>query len=169
MISGINPFVLMQNLGYMAEIVQSVSIIMGLGLFMMGIFRLKRYGEMRTFMSHQMTIAAPLLMMIAGIALMCLPVVLSTALTSFWSTSNPLHYHGGEVGYEQLIPPIIVFVRLIGVGAFIRGVLLFSRVGREQTPPGTMAKAMLHILGGLFCVHILGTLSLLKSVLGMSV
>lgn len=91
---------------------------------------------------------------------MCLPVVLSSALTSFWSTSNLLHYHGGKVGYEQLIPPIILFVRLIGVGVFIRGVLLFSRVGREQTLPGTMAKAMLHILG---------TLSLLKSVLGMSV
>lgn len=46
MTSGVNPFILRENLGYMAKIVQSISILIGLGLFMMGIFRLKRYGEM---------------------------------------------------------------------------------------------------------------------------
>ncbi len=166
---GVDPNLLMQNLGTIANIVQSVTVLMGVGLFMMGIFRLKRYGEMRTFMSHQMTIASPLLMMFGGIALLCLPLVLRTALLNFWSTSNPLHYEGPLSSWELLIPPIIVFVRLIGVGAFIRGVLLFSRCGSEQGHQGMMGRALLHILGGMLCVHILGTVRLLKEILGFTV
>lgn len=164
-----NPTTLMNNLGVIADIVQAVSIAMGLGLFMSGLFRLKRYGEMRTFMSYQMTLAWPLLMLIGGIMLLCLPLMIRTALVNIWSTSNPLHYTGPKGGFEQLIPPIIVLVRLVGVGAFIRGIVLFSRMGREGVPPGTMGKAMLHVLGGLLCVHILGTLDLLKEILGWSV
>ena len=119
----INPDTLLYNLGYMANILQTTSIILGLGLFMSGLFRLKRYGEMRTFMSQQMTLAGPLLMLIAGISLLCLPFVLSTALLNTWGTTSPLRYSGPtNSGYEQLIPSVIMFVRLIGVGAFIRGI-----------------------------------------------
>lgn len=161
-----NPTVLMRNLGTLAGIVQTVSIIMGLGLAMSGLFRLKRYGEMRTFMSHQMTLASPLLTFLGGIMLLCVPLVVRTGLLSMWGTSNPLRYSGPAEGFGQLVPPIIMFVRLIGVGAFIRGIVLFSRSGREGAQPGIMGKSMLHILGGMLCIHILGTLDLLKQILG---
>lgn len=163
-----NPSVLMHNLGYMAIIFQDVAILMGVGLFMSGVFRLKRYAEMRTFMSHQMTISGPVMMMLGGVLLLTLPTTLRSALFNIWSTSNPLHYNGSNGTWGQLIPPIIIFVRLIGVGAFMRGIVLFSRAGGEQAQPGTMSKAMLHIVGGILCVHILGTLDLLKEILGIT-
>lgn len=164
-----DPHVLAKNLGYAAVIFQDVAIMMGLGLFMSGLFRLKRYAEMRTFMSHQMTISAPLLMIIGGILLLALPLTLRSALYNVWSTSNPLHYGGSTNGsWQQLIPPIVIFVRLIGVGAFMRGIVLFARSGSEQSPPGTMSKAMLHVIGGLLCVHILGTFKLLNGILGIT-
>ncbi len=157
------------NLGYIANLLQTVSILMGLFTFMGGLFRLKRYSEMRTFMSYQMTLAWPLLMIIGGVSLMALPFILRTALLNTWGVTNPLRYSGDvATGFDQLIPPIIMVVRLVGVGAFIRGVLLFSRTGREGMPPGTMGKAMLHILGGVMCVHIIGTMDLMKSILGFS-
>ncbi|OGT52820.1 MAG: type IV secretion protein IcmC [Gammaproteobacteria bacterium RIFCSPHIGHO2_12_FULL_41_15] len=159
---------LMQSLGYIGIIIQDVGVLMGLSLFMAGVFRLKRYGEMRTFMSHQMTIAGPLLMLVAGVMLLCLPLVLRTALLNIWSTSNPLHYGGSTAGYAQLIPPVIVFVRLIGVGAFIRGIVLLSRAGGEQSQHGTFSRATLHIIGGILCVHILGTLSVLREIFGFT-
>ncbi|WP_423063615.1 type IV secretion protein IcmC [Candidiatus Paracoxiella cheracis] len=164
-----NPTTLMNSLGTIAGIVQTVSILMGLSLFMSGLFRLKRYGEMRTFMSHQMTLAGPLLTLIGGICLLSLPLVVRTGLLSFWGTSNPLRYSGPQEGFEQLIPPIIMLVRLLGVGSFIRGIILFSRGGREGSPPGTVGKAMIHIFGGLLCIHILGTVDLVKEILGWSV
>ena len=163
-----DPTVLMKNLGYMGIIFQDVAILMGLGLFMSGVFRLKRYAEARTFMSHQMTIAGPLLMMIGGVFLLALPTTLRSALYNIWSTSNPLNYNGSNGTWGALIPPIIIFVRLLGVGAFMRGILLFSRSGSENSQHGTMSKAILHIIGGILCVHILGTLNLLKEILGIT-
>lgn len=165
---GINPTVLMANLGILANIFESFAIAIGLSLFLSGLFKLKRYSEMRTFMSYQLSIASPLLMLIAGISLLCFPLFIKTALINFWSTSSPLKYQGPLSNWELLIPPIIVFVRLIGVAAFIRGLVLFSRCGSTQTPPGMMGKALLHFMGGLLCVHILGTMRLLKSIIGLT-
>lgn len=167
--SGINPILLLQNLGYLADIVQAIAVFLGLGLFMAGLFKLKRYGEMRTFMSHQMTIAAPLLMLFSGIAMMCLPIMLHTALLNIWGVNNPMRYTGsGDTTWEQLIPGIIAFVRIIGVCAFMRGLVLFSRSGSEHGQQGIMARAFLHVLGGTLCINIIGTLHLLKGILGFT-
>ena len=72
----------------------------------------------------------------------------------------------GASSWEQVIPPIVVFVRLIGVGAFMRGIVLFSRVGSEQSQHGAMSKSLLHVIGGVLCVNVVGTLELLKNILG---
>jgi intracellular multiplication protein IcmC len=163
---GINIAVLIQNLGIMGNIFQTIAVLMGLGLFMGSIFKLKRYGEMRTMMSHQMTIAAPLMMMLGGIMLLCLPFVLHTALLNFWASNNPMRYVPSGSPWEQIIPAIVIFVRLIGVGAFMRGIVLFSRAGGEHGQQGMMAKAVLHMLGGLLCVNIVATVHLLKAIIG---
>jgi len=163
-----DPSVLMRNIGTMANIFQDVAIIIGLSLFLFGLFRLKRYAEARTMMSHQMTIAAPLMLLLGGVMFLCLPMVLSTALFNFWSTTSPLSYQPGNDAYDELMPPVIMFVRLIGVGSFMRGILLFSRVGGEQSQPGTLGRACTHLLGGLLCVHILGLVILLKEIMGFT-
>lgn len=167
--TSINTTALTQNILDLAVIFQTVSIGMGLGLFLMGLFRLKRYGEQRTFMSYQMTIARPLFMLLGGALLVYLPVTLSSALYNFWSTSSPLAYQPSSYsGYQMLIPPVIMFVRLIGVGAFIKGILLLSRCGGEQTQPGTMGKSLLYIFGGILCVNIMATINLMKTFFGVT-
>jgi len=161
-----NPTTLMTSLGSIADIFQAISVGLGLALFMSGIFRLKRYGEARTFMSHQLTLAAPLMSLLGGVCLLCLPFFIQTVLLNFWDTTSPLRYLAPQGSFEQLIPPILMVVRLIGVASFIRGIILFSRTGREGSPPGNVGKALLHLLGGLLCVHILGTMHLIKQILG---
>ena len=159
-----DPYIVANNISMFGSILQTVSIMLGLGLFMGGLFQLKRYGEMRTFMSTQMTIAVPLSMMISGTALLALPTTIATALNAFWSTTSPLNYGGSGYGWDQYVPAVVMFVRVIGVGSFMRGLLLFSRTG-HQAQPGTLSKAMLHLVGGVLCIHIIGTVDLLKSIL----
>ena len=163
-----DPSVLMGNIGYMANIFQDAAIVMGISLFMFGLFRLKRYAEARTMMSHHMTIAAPLMLMLGGVMFLCLPLVLGTALLNFWSTTSPLRYQVGNDAYDQLMPPVIMFVRLLGVGSFMRGILLLSRVGGEQSQAGSMGRACTHLLGGLLCMHILGVVQLLREIMGFT-
>jgi intracellular multiplication protein IcmC len=160
-----DPATIIANFDTIASILETVSILMGIGLFLGGLFLLKKYGETRTYMSHQMSIAGPLVMLIAGVAFLILPTTISTVLFAFWSSSTPEHYSGLGEGWDQYMPVVLIFVRIIGVGAIMRGILLFSRVGGHHgSQPGTMGKAFIHILGGLLCVHILGTVDLLKNI-----
>ena len=160
----VSNYTLMQSLYQGSIIIQSIGIALGLFLFLSGVFALKRYGEMRTMMSQQMTIAKPLFKMFAGIGLLCLPTMIATVMQAMWGTYDPLSYTGYGNDYDILIPPVIVFVRLIGVGAFIRGWVLLSRCGGgEGGQPGITGKAILHIVGGILCIHIIGTYNLLIS------
>ena len=159
-----SAIVMMHNFGILADIVQALSIIMGVGLVMGGFFTLKRYGEMRTFMSHQMTLAWPLLKIVAGAMLLVLPVLIGTGLLAFFSTTSPLAYVNDGSGWDQFAQAVLMFVRVIGICSCIRGVVLFSRTGIVGGPPGTMGKALIHFVGGLMLVHIIGTGNLLKEI-----
>lgn len=158
------PSILVRNFGILGEILQTVSIIMGLGMLLGVFFDLKRYGESRNHMSQQYSLAAPLTKMLAGVALLGLPTALASALWAFWTSSSPLQYNGGNSDFEQYIPAILVFVRLIGAGSFIRGIVLLARSGQSQQQPGQLSKAFLHIFGGILLVHILGTVALVKEI-----
>lgn len=160
-----NPQIIMHNFGILADIMQAFSVALGLGIFMGGLFTLKRHGEMRTVMSHQMTLAWPLIKMMGGIMLLILPSIIHTGLFALFSTQSPLAYTGsGNDSWNNMMPAVIMFVRLIGVGSIIRGLIIFSRAGITGGQPGTFGRAFIHLIGGLLLVHILGTTDLLKDV-----
>lgn len=155
---------MLQNIGTLGNILNVISIMMGLGLFLSGLFQFKKYGESRTQMSSQHSIAGPLALIISGVFLLILPYTITTALLAFWGPGQtlPLQYQGPTTyDIDVYIPVILAFIRLIGVGAIIRSLVLFSKLG-HQAQPGTMGKAMMHLLGGILCVHILGTIQLVE-------
>lgn len=160
--------VLTSNFEIIADIVETVSVLIGLSLVIGGIFQMKRYGESRTMMSGQHSIAGPLMMLVAGAMLLIMPTFVGTAVLALWGTRSPLSYPGGPGGYDSLVPPILMFVRIIGVGSFVRGIVLMSRTGSQQSQPGALGKALIHILAGVLCVHIMGTIDLLEQLLGLS-
>ena len=164
------PDVLTENLGLIANVMQSVSIVLGLGLFVGGMFHLKRYGEMRTMMSAQMTIWGPLMRILSGAALMYLPVMISTSLVAFWGTGGdmPIASSTSMEGWAQYIPAVLMLVRLVGVYAFMRAFMLAARSGRTQGQPGTVGKVLVNLLAGILCVHVMGTIQLIESILGFS-
>lgn len=165
--SGVQASVIMHNLGIIANTMSIIAIMLGLGLFLGGLLQLKRYGEMRTFMSHQMTIWAPMAMIFGGVMLLILPYTVTTSLRAFFGPgqTTPIAYVPTTTsGMDAYVPVILAFVRIIGVGAIMRSCMLFSRTG-GQGQPGQIGKAMIHLLGGILCVHVLGTMHLIKYVL----
>ena len=160
--------ILTQNFQIISVIIENIAILMGVGFTLTGLFQLKKYGESRTMMSQQHSIAGPLMMLLAGAMLLILPTFVGSILLAFWGTNSPLSYGGGPTGYNALIPPVLMFVRIIGVGAFIRGIVLLSRSSGQQAQQGTFGKAMIHIFAGILCIHILGTINLLEQLLGMT-
>src|SRR3989338_4898350 len=128
--------ILTQNFTILAEIINVVALFMGVVLIFGGIHQFKRYGEQRTMMSSQTTMAGPLMMIIAGSILLILPNFIGASLLAFFGESSPLAYSGNSTGTRALIPPLLILVRVIGVAGFIRGVVLMARTGGQPNPPG---------------------------------
>ena len=164
------PDILIANLNIIADIMQTLAILIGLTLFVGGMFQLKRYGEMRTMMSSQMSIAGPLMTLISGVAMLCAPLMIGTALVSFWGVggANDLPYYGDDpVGWTQYIQPVLMLVRIVGVYALMRGFVMAAKTGSGHAPPGTIGKCLVHIFAGILCVHIVGTIQLIGSIIGI--
>lgn len=163
----INTYAMTKNIGFMGNIFQDFAILMGLGLILSAIFTLKKFGENRMMMGS-FPMGKPLMMLLGGILLLLLPTSISTSLLAIWSSSNPLQYKiDSSSSWDVLIPPIVMLVRLMGVGSFMRGCILLSRTGGEHTQHGTMGKAILHLLGGILCINIVATCNLLRQILGL--
>lgn len=160
--------ILTYNFNIIAEILVSISLLIGVGMTLGGIFQLKKHAEQRGGAAGGGSVVGPLVMLVCGGALCVLPSLLGTALLAFWGTSSPLVYQGGPSGYDQLMPPVIMFVRIVGVGSFIRGIVLLSKSGGQHSQPGTFGKAIVHIFAGVLLIHILGTIDLLKQIMGWS-
>ncbi|OGT67828.1 MAG: hypothetical protein A3J38_02160 [Gammaproteobacteria bacterium RIFCSPHIGHO2_12_FULL_45_9] len=158
---------LTNNFIIMSYILQKVAVILGLALILSGFFQLKKYGEQRSMMSTQMSAFGPTLMIICGSVLLILPEAIGAAVLAFWGTNNPLSYDGGPSGYSALIPPLLIMVRVVGVGSFIRGVILLAKSGGQHGQPGQTGKAFTYIIAGVFCIHILGTIDLLENIMGL--
>jgi intracellular multiplication protein IcmC len=164
-----DPQLFINNMYIVADIVQDFSIAAGLTLFFLGLMKFKRYGEMRTFMSTQMTMAAPLMLTVCGALLVAAPQLIGTALYAFWGQVSPLQYQGGGISVlNQLVKAIIIFVRVLGLCVFIRGFIMLAKSGGEGGQPGMRGKALMHLFIGVLMIHFLGTEHLLMEVLGFS-
>src|SRR3990167_7146791 len=90
-----DPYVIVQNFEKIAVMVQSIAVILGVSLIFSSLFHFKKYGEQRTFMSQQMTLAGPGIKLIAGVCMLMLPTFIDTAVQAFWTTHSPLGLPGG--------------------------------------------------------------------------
>ena len=158
----------MENFSTIGVILNSVAVFLGVTMTFSAIFQLKKYGEQRTMMSSQHSLAGPMMMLVCGAMLLILPEFIDSMLLAFWNNDVPGSYQGDTTGWGSLVPAIEVFMGVVGVGAFIRGIVLMSRVGGQQSQQGTLGKAVVHMFSGLLCIHITGTISLLKNILGLN-
>ena len=149
---------LTSNFVILSEIIQSIAVIIGVVLTVGGIFQLKKHGEGRSMMSQQTSLAGPLMMIIAGAALLSLPSIIRMASLAFLGLNNPMAL---DPSSDYDIGPLLTFVRVIGVGSFVRGIVLLSRSGHQQGQQGTTGKAFIHIIAGVLAVHVVGTYDLL--------
>lgn len=162
----INEGALEQNLSYVAWILQDVAVISGIALILSAVFKFKRLGEARSMMMHQRA-AGPLMTMLAGIILLYAPTFLDTALLAFWGTVSPEAAPNASWSAGLHLNAIIVFVRVLGIFSFIKGVWKLSQAGREQSPPGTVGKALISIFVGVLLVHIVALSHLIQQIFGV--
>ncbi len=149
----------------LTSFVTALAYVIGFVLVIRGIMQLKHMGEMRTQMSHEHHLSRPLTMIIVGALLIYLPSAVQTGLSTFWAEPNPYGYLTQSDQWQQTINVCFSIIQFIGVVAFIRGLVMMSKVGHGHQ--GSLVRAVTHIIGGIFCINLYDFIQMVFATLGI--
>lgn len=145
------------------------SYIIGVSFVILSIFKLKKYGQMRTMMDNNANITGPVLYLFIGIVLIYVKEMADIVLATVWSNESldslKSWQGGGQTGIFGISYAVQQIIRLMGLIAFVRGWMILAKLSSESRQPGTLSKGLLHIFGGILGINIGGTLELLHATL----
>ncbi|MBA3662496.1 MAG: hypothetical protein H0W64_12260 [Gammaproteobacteria bacterium] len=151
------------------RLVTAFAYVMGMYLIIAGIIRMKHLGESRTMMSQEHSVKAPLILLATGAMLLYIPTSVQMGLSTFWTDPNPYGYLQEEDQWSQFINVCYLVVQFVGTIAFIRGLLTLSHLGGHGgNQPGTFAKGLTYIIGGILCINIYQFVQVINVTLGLS-
>jgi intracellular multiplication protein IcmC len=141
--------------------------IMGFFFILMGVYGLKQYGELRTMMSSSTSLSGPLITLAVGGGLIFLPTTVDVGMATIFGTAStsPISIPTDITGDEDLLNAVVAIVKVVGIVAFIRGMIMLNNVGGQGAQPGTMGKALTHIVGGLLAINMWGFWEVIESTL----
>lgn len=152
---------------YLMRLVTGIAYIMGLVFIIIGVFRMKHLGEMRTMMSHEHSIKTPLIYLMIGTALLYFPTTIDVALSTFWSQPNPYGYKENKGQWDSFFQSVFLILQLVGTIAVIRGFLILTQLGSQgQHGGGAFGKGITHIVGGIFCINMYQFIKAIMELLG---
>lgn len=133
----------------------ALSYVLGFAFVAHGLMLLKKYAEQRTMMSGDAKMSGPLLYLFVGAALIYLPSAVQSGMTTFWLHPNPYGYEtSANDQWSIFISACFNIIQLIGVIAFIRGLVILAHMGGQGGHQATFGRAAAHIVGGIFCIDI---------------
>ncbi len=162
---------LSETIPSLMRLVTALSYVMGFFFITKGILELKKFGEGRSMMSQEHSLAKPLTIITVGTLLLYLPASVQTGLSTFWTSPNPYGYlpsSSGEDNWTDLTNAAFMVVQLVGAIAFIRGIIMLTHVTGQGGQPGTFGKAMAHIVAGVLCINMYQFLQAVFQTLGIS-
>ena len=142
-----------QQIPNVMRLVTAFAYVVGMILIFRGIIELKHAGESRTMMSQDRSLRGPVILIGVGVMLLYLPTSVQVGMSTFWSNPNPYGYVQETDQWGSFLNDAFLIVQLFGTIAFIRGLLILSHL-HERSQPGTLAKGMTHIIGGILCINI---------------
>lgn len=134
-------------------LVTALAYVLGFFFVFNGIILLKKYSEQRTMMSSGAKMTPPLANLFVGAALIYLPSAVNSGLTTFWLNPTPYAYETNSSDeWAQFIRACFMIIQLIGVIAFIRGLVILTHLGEQMGQQSGVGRAIAHIIGGIFCI-----------------
>lgn len=157
-----------KQIPFLMQMVTAIAYVLGMYFIFAGVIRLKHMGESRTMMSQEHSVKGPLIMLSVGALLLYLPTAVQVGMSTFWTTPNPYGYLEQQDQWSEFINDCYIIVQFIGTIAFIRGLVILSHMGGHGgSQPGTFAKGITHIIGGIFCINIYQFVQLIMLTLGL--
>jgi len=159
-----------QQIPALMNLVTAIGFILGTVCIITGISKLKTVGESRTMMSQEKSLLQPIAYIFVGTALIYLPSSVWVGLDTFWQNPTPYAYITQTTDqWSEAIKNCFMIIQLVGTIAFIRGLVLLTHVGGQQSQQGTFARGITHIIGGILCINIYQFVQVIAATFGISV
>lgn len=156
-LSNVTLGTILQNLNAqvpnLMRMVTAIAYVMGMFFIVNGLLKLKQYGEARTMMSQEHKLAPAIVYLVVGAMLLYFPTTVRIGMSTFWVEPNPYGYLDETDQWHAFLAVAFGIIQLIGVIAFIRGLVLLSHIG-GHSQQGTLSRGLTHIIGGIFCINI---------------
>jgi intracellular multiplication protein IcmC len=146
----------------------ALAYVLGFYFVFAGIMKLKHVGESRSMMSPEHGIKAPIIFLIVGAMLIYLPSTIQVGMSTFWTTPNPYGYLEQQQQWTSLINDCFLVVQLVGVIAFIRGLVILSTLSHSGGHQNAFGKGITHIIGGILCINMYQFVQVVMNTLGLS-
>lgn len=162
---------LSESLPNLMRLITAIGYVLGMYFIIKGVIGLKHFGDSRTSGKDDLGgLKGPFTMIFVGAALLFLPSSVQTGISTFWENVSPLAYEPEQKdSWNTLIKNIFLIIQVIGTIAFIRGLIILSKVGGEQQQQGGFGKALAHIIGGIMCINMYQLIRALSSTLGITI
>lgn len=166
---------LSENLHTIVIFINALSYVMGLWFMYSGLYSLKIYGDLRTMMPSNASMAGPLLKLILGVMLLLMPGMVKISISSLWgagAADSLMQYptlSPSMQSWENTIKGVIDIIRVLGYISFLRGFNMLSKATKQQAQPGLYGKGTMHVLGGVLAINIVGTINIIQYSLGFAI
>lgn len=162
---------LQKNLPYIVRLIVAMSYVTGIWFIFSALYHLKLYGDARTMMPANSSFAGPLLRIVFGVLLLLFPRFVMISVYSLWGTNSIIEYPEWSSTLEPWKPAldgVIALIRVLGYVAFLKGFVMLSKATNKnsQQQPGMHGKGVLHLLGGVLAINIVGTINIVKHSFG---
>lgn len=160
--------------GSLKALIAAIAYVAGISLIFRGLAMFRSFGHQS--MAEQPEIAGPMVYIIVGAILIYLPSNIDVNLnTIFGSTelgaATELLSYAPDANNQTLVDfltVIVNYLQLLGLIAFVRGWLILAKMGQRGEQPGAFTKGVLHVIGGVLLINLVGTIQILANTFGFT-
>ena len=166
-----------QNIGEQIDPIKNFLIVLcyiiGVGLSVAAVMKLKKYGTRTAFMHVEMSMVGPFLQFFIGVGLFYMPYFISSLNLTLFNTAtvaNTVLSWSGSSGddFESYVTPILGVIQIIGIISFIRGWVMLAKATNPGQQPGAISKGITHVVGGILAVNIYTFIEVVYQTLGLN-
>ena len=156
------------------KLITGTAYLLGLLFIFKALYSLRMHAESKS-QSQQGGMKEPVVYIFVGAMLLYFPTAFDVILYTMFGSSEVLAYAPVGTGSPILSTlfgqnsmfgyALALTVQVIGGIAFVRGWILISRSASQGQPPGAMGQGLMHVLGGVLAMNIIGTLQVIQNTL----
>lgn len=157
------------------RLIVALSYIIGLSLVVRGVMMYRIFANQTYGSAQRGEIAGPMVFLVVGTILIYFPTTMHSSMNTMFGTTEmgtmgdlaPYLKNSSQNTIYFLENVVVKYFKLIGLIAFLRGWIILSKMGHPGAQPGSVGKGIIHVVGGVILINIIGMIHVLAYSFGI--